>query len=78
MQRGNLMNRDEQVYEYIVNYIGEHQYSPTFDEIAKNFQIRSKSSVFEIIGRLEQSRKITVARDSNGNRLARTIVVIGE
>lgn len=39
------MNKKEEILEFIISYIQEHGYYPSYDEIGEGVGLRSKSSV---------------------------------
>ena len=47
-----LTIRDNEILEFIRNYIKEHGYAPTYDEIGAGVQLYSKSSVYEHVKKL--------------------------
>ena len=57
-------NKEQQIYQYIADYIMEHLYAPTIREICKNVGLRSTSSVVTYLIRLESKGLIKVESDS--------------
>lgn len=47
-----LTERQQEIYDFITNFIKEHGYSPSFREIAKGCYIASVSTVAGYIDRL--------------------------
>ncbi|MDH5642891.1 MAG: transcriptional repressor LexA [Gemmatimonadota bacterium] len=62
----HLTRRQREILEYIREYIGDHQYAPSFEEIAKQFQFNSLATVHEHLTNLEQ--KGFIKRTHNESR----------
>ena len=60
------MDKTEQTYNFIVNYIERYKYPPTIREICDNLNLDSTSSVVYHLKKLEKMGKIT--RSNNKNR----------
>lgn len=61
-----LTRRQRQILEYIKSYIHEHQYAPSFEEIAEHFRFSSLATVHEHLTNLE--RKGFIQRAHNESR----------
>ena len=48
-----MTERQQQIYNYIVEYITENGYPPSYREIADANKISSTSTVFDVIEKLE-------------------------
>jgi repressor LexA len=66
-----LTRRQQAVLEFISQYIGHHEYPPTYQEIADAFDIVSKHGVVRHLVALERKGYIT-----RGDTLARSIRII--
>lgn len=62
----------EQIYQFIIKYISENTYAPTIREIGKAVGLKSTSSVYNHLIRLEQEGRIEIKAGS-----PRAIRVIG-
>ena len=49
MPRHPLTQRQHQVFSYIERYIGEHGYSPSYEEIQAELRVKSVSSVYDYV-----------------------------
>ena len=49
-----LTKRQKQVLNYVEKFIGKHDYSPSFEEIAKHFRLRSVATVHQHIEALRE------------------------
>lgn len=54
-----------EVYDFVGNFIDEHGYSPTYDEIKDGVGLASKSSVYRTVKQLARSGFIWVAPHRN-------------
>ncbi|MCM1043601.1 MAG: transcriptional repressor LexA [Corallococcus sp.] len=59
-------NKANEIYEYILKFIGENNYPPTVREIGNHFDIKSTSTVFYYLDKLRDEGRIT--QDKNKNR----------
>jgi hypothetical protein len=48
----HLIPQQRVLLDYLIAYIGEHRYSPTYQEIARHFGYRSLSTVYEHLQKL--------------------------
>lgn len=62
----------EQIYQFIIKYISKNTYAPTIREIGKSVGLKSTSSVYNHLIRLEQEGRIEIRSGS-----PRAIRVIG-
>lgn len=62
----------QKVYDYLIEYIKEHGYAPSVREIAEGVGLRSSSSAYNHLSKLEEERKIEMRGNS-----PRAIKVIG-
>ncbi len=62
----NLTKKQKKILDYLHNYIQDHGYSPTYEEIADYFGYRSKGTVHKHITNLEQ--RGFIKKDWNKNR----------
>ncbi len=60
------INRDDEVYEFIQNFISENGYAPTVRDICKGCNIRSTATPYQIINRL--SERGLLVKTGNRNR----------
>lgn len=51
--------QQKQLYDYIVSYLNEKGYSPSFDEMNDAMGLRSKSGIHRMVVALEERGKIT-------------------
>jgi repressor LexA len=58
--------RQREILEYLKSYIGDHQFAPSFDEIARHFSFNSLATVHEHLTNLE--RKGLIRRNHNESR----------
>ena len=49
-----LTRRQREILQYLADYIGDHQYAPSFEEIAGHFSFSSLATVHEHLTNLEQ------------------------
>ena len=61
-----LTRRQRQILTYLADYIEEHQYAPSFEEIAAHFSFSSLATVHEHLTNLEQ--KGFIRRNHNESR----------
>jgi repressor LexA len=61
-----LTRRQRQILDYLKSYIEEHQYAPSFEEIAEHFTYSSLATVHEHLTNLE--RKGFINRSHNESR----------
>ncbi len=61
-----LTRRQRQIHTYLADYIEEHQYAPSFEEIAAHFSFSSLATVHEHLTNLEQ--KGFIRRNHNESR----------
>jgi len=66
-----LTRRQKQILDYVENYIGEHGYAPSFEEIATHFSFNSLATVHEHLTNLE--RKGYIRRAHNESRAIEVI-----
>ncbi|HEX9690557.1 MAG TPA: transcriptional repressor LexA [Gemmatimonadales bacterium] len=66
-----LTRRQKQILDFIVTYIGENGYAPSFEEIASRFDFRSLATVHEHLTNLERKRYIR-----RGHNESRSIEVL--
>jgi repressor LexA len=71
-----LTRRQRQILEYLKDYIGEHQYAPSFEEIADNFSFNSLATVHEHLTNLE--RKGYIQRGHNESRSIQVVPELGQ
>jgi len=75
--RATLTDAQQAIYNYIVSYIREHRYSPTFVEIKDHFNYQSDTSAVSHIHKLIDKGYIT--KDSKpGKTSARTIKLVDD
>ncbi len=67
-----MTEKDYETYKFIIDYIKEHGYSPSYREIADGIGVRAVSTIAERIHRLEGMGKIKTKMD-----IPRTISVVG-
>jgi repressor LexA len=68
---GTRRKRDVELLEYVRRFIARHGYSPSYAEMCRGVGLRSKGSIFNLLGRLRDEGKIEV-RDN----MARTVRLI--
>ena len=73
--RRNEKDLDARAFAVIKGYISENGISPTFEEIRKALGVASKSTVYEIMGRLESAGKISFVHVTGNRRSPRCIRV---
>jgi len=61
-----LTRRQKQVYDFISNFVDQHGYSPSFEEIAEGLGLSSLATVHKHISNLEE--KQLLRRDYNRSR----------
>ena len=61
-----LTRRQSEVYRYLAGFSAEHGYAPSFEDIARHFQLNSLATVHEHLSNLE--RKGYIARRYNESR----------
>lgn len=61
-----LTKRQREILDYIRSFIEEHQYAPSFEEIARQFSYNSLATVHEHLSNLEQ--KGFIRRNHNESR----------
>ena len=66
-----MTEKDYETYKFIIDYIKEHGYSPSYREIADGIGVRAVSTIAERIHRLEDMGKIKTKMD-----IPRTISVV--
>lgn len=59
-----LTERQQQVYDFIVDYTVKHMYPPTIREISRYSGLRSTASVYTVLGVIEAKGYITCVRDT--------------
>lgn len=55
----SITRQQKRLYDFIVSYLGEKGYSPSFDEMNDALGLRSKSGIHRLIVCLEERGKIT-------------------
>ena len=68
-----LKPTEKQVYDYIVKFINEHGYSPTFREIGKGIFLSSTQTIYANMRKLEQKGYVKYEAHK-----PRTIVILKE
>ena len=58
MDKQYKVSSRERVYDFIVDYIQEHGYSPSIKEICSGTNLKSTSSVYSYILKLEEEGKL--------------------
>lgn len=71
-ERAELTERQQEAYEFIVNYTKEHLYPPSFEEISDNTHISGKSEAKRICGILAKKGYIEITP-----RAPRRITLVG-
>lgn len=61
-----LTKKQRQILDFIISYLRENNYSPTYQEVADRFQLRSKATAFQHVQTLEQKGYLTT--ESGGVR----------
>ena len=61
-----LTRRQKELYDFLLNFVDQHGYSPSFEEIAEGMQLNSLATVHKHITNLEQ--KGLLRRDYNRSR----------
>jgi len=61
-----LTRRQKELYDFLLNFVDQHGYSPSFEEIAEGMQLSSLATVHKHITNLEQ--KGLLRRDYNRSR----------
>lgn len=59
------IDRDNEVYEFIQEYINENGYAPTVREICKGCNLKSTATAFQVTNRLAERGLITKAGNRN-------------
>ena len=54
-----LTKRQHECLEFVTGYIGEHGYSPSYEEITEAMGLVSKSGTFRVLTALEKRGHIT-------------------
>ena len=67
-----MTEKDYETYKFIIDYIKEHGYSPSYREIADGVGVRAVSTIVERIHKLEGMGKIKTNMD-----IPRTSSVVG-
>lgn len=62
----------QKVYEYLIEYIKKHGYAPSVREIAEGVGLRSSSSAYNHLSKLEEEGKIEMRGNSS-----RAIKIVG-
>lgn len=55
----NILNTTDRVYEFCKDYIFEHGYSPSYEEIGKGVGLKSKASTYRHIQKLFKEGRIS-------------------
>lgn len=58
----SLTSSEEQVYSFILEYTVNHLFPPTVSEIRDGTKIKSNSTIFEILKRLEERKLIEITK----------------
>ncbi len=58
-----LTVRQKEVFDFVKSYIKKNSYSPTFEEIAKNFRLKSLGTVQEHLQKIEKKGQIKLNRN---------------
>ena len=61
-----VTKRQREILDYLASYIDDHQYAPSFEEIAAHFGFNSLATVHEHLTNLE--RKGLIQRSHNESR----------
>lgn len=69
--RQKRMNREQEFFSFLRDYIDEHGHSPSYDEIRDSLGLRSKGSVSNLMRKLHDEGKISYTP-----RKARTIRIV--
>ncbi|MHC1723065.1 MAG: hypothetical protein AB9836_07685 [Aminipila sp.] len=67
-----MNDRQQLVYDFIIEYLKKNGYAPSFNEIVKETNIKSKASIYTIIRELKSRNLIDFVEGA-----PRTIKVIG-
>ncbi len=67
-----MNDRQQLVYDFIIEYLKKNGYAPSFNEIAKGTDIKSKSSIFKIVRELKSKNLVDFIEG-----VPRTLKVIG-
>ena len=67
----NIQDVTDRVYEFCKDYIFEHGYAPSYNEIGKGVGIKSKGTVHYHIHKLYQEGRITTDLDEPSSRAFR-------
>lgn len=62
MKSGNkvLTEKEYETYMFLIDYIKENGYVPSYQEIAEEFGLKSTSTVYERMRKLERKGKIEI------------------
>lgn len=71
-----LTRRQKQILDFVQQYLNEHGYAPSFEEIAEHFQFRSLATVHEHLSNLQ--RKGYIHREHNESRSIQLIPTPGQ
>ena len=67
-----LSRREQDTYDFICNYINEHQQGPLLEEIAAGLGIKSKGVVHRYVQTLAKAER------SHANRFKKALDALGE
>ena len=62
----NLTPKQKQVLDYLTEFIGEHGYSPTLEQIRKRFRLRALSNIHKHVTNLHKKGWITREKGTRG------------
>ena len=62
----NLTPKQKQVLDYLTEFIGEHGYSPTLEQIGKRFRLRALSNIHKHVTNLHKKGWITREKRTRG------------
>ena len=68
---GGMTKKQYQVLEFIEDFISQHGYSPSYEEIREGLGLKSKSSVYAIVKKL-----VKIGRISSREKESRSIEII--
>lgn len=71
-----LTPKQKEVFNYIINFINEHRYSPTIREIQEHFEFKSCNSAVSYVHALRDKGYITQASSSGVK--SRTMMVVDD
>lgn len=63
-QEKALTEKEYELYKFLIDYIKENGYSPSYKEIAEGIGIKSRSTVMEKLQRLQKKGKIQMKASS--------------